>query len=58
MAGLSMGSEELLVPIDDGSFRVGSAEQEPERIRFKAVAEGRALRANLSGCDYYRFFTP
>jgi D-alanyl-D-alanine carboxypeptidase len=54
----SWGGEEVLVALDDGTFRVGSAEHGPERIRFEAIVEGRALRANLSGGEYYRFFTP
>jgi hypothetical protein len=33
-------------------------ERLPERLRFDAVVDGVALRANLSGCDYYRSFTP
>jgi D-alanyl-D-alanine carboxypeptidase len=52
------GGEEPLAPLDDGTFRVGGEEHSPERIRFGAVVEGQALRANLSECDYYRFFTP
>lgn len=45
------GEEEPLVPRADGSFGVGET---PERLRFDAVVGGRALRANLSGGDYYR----
>ncbi len=52
------GEEELLVPLGDGLFRVGADERSPERLRFDTVLDGRALRANLSGCDYYRTFTP
>lgn len=47
-----------LVPLPDGSFRVGSDKGSPERARFDTVVDGRALRVNLSGCDLYRFFTP
>ena len=39
-----------------GAFRVG--ERTPERISFDSVVSGRALRATLSGCAYYRVFTP
>jgi CubicO group peptidase (beta-lactamase class C family) len=49
--------ESPLVPLPDGSFRVGEDERGPERIRFDTVVDGQALRAILSGCDYYRFFT-
>jgi CubicO group peptidase (beta-lactamase class C family) len=51
------GDEELLTPLDDGSFRLGD-ERSPERLCFDQVVEGQALRATLSGCHYYRFFTP
>lgn len=47
------GQEEPLTRLPGGAFRVG-AEWSPERLRFDAVVEGRALRANLSGADYYR----
>ena len=45
------------MPLGDGLFGVGD-ERVPERLRFDAVVEGKALRANLSGCDYYRSFSP
>ncbi len=52
------GDEQELAPLDDGSFRIGDNARSPGRIRFDAVANGRALRANASGCDYYLVFTP
>ena len=52
------GDEEVLVPLGDGVFRIGHDEHIPERLRFDNILSGRALRANLSGCDYYRTFTP
>lgn len=55
------GEEERLVPLGDpgaGRFRVGEDEASPERIRFDTLLDGEALRATLSGGDYYRFFTP
>ena len=52
------GDEAVLVPLGDGVFRVGEDERSPERLRFDAILSGKALRANLSGCDYYRTFTP
>jgi D-alanyl-D-alanine carboxypeptidase len=51
------GDEKPLTPLDDGSFRLGD-EHSPERLRFDQVVDGQALRATLSGCHYYRFFTP
>jgi CubicO group peptidase (beta-lactamase class C family) len=47
------GPEDPLAPFDEVDFRVGE-EWSPERLRFDAVVDGRALRANLSGADYYR----
>jgi len=46
--------EQPLVPSHDGLFRVGEDPGSPETLRFDAVAEGRALRAWLSGWPYYR----
>jgi hypothetical protein len=47
------GPKDPLTPLADADFRVGE-EWSPERLRFDAVVDGRALRANLSGVDYYR----
>ncbi len=52
------GSETVLVPLGDGSFRVGEDERLPERLRFGMVVGGKAIRAELSGGAYYRTFTP
>lgn len=46
--------EQPLLPAPDGAFRVGDDPCSPEELRFDAVAEGRALRAWLSGWPYYR----
>ena len=35
-------------------FRLGEEEWSPERLRFDAFVDGRALRANLSGETYFR----
>jgi D-alanyl-D-alanine carboxypeptidase len=48
------GLEESLESLADETFRVGEEDWSPERLRFDAVVDGEALRANLSGCDYYR----
>jgi D-alanyl-D-alanine carboxypeptidase len=50
--------EQPLVPLSDGSFRAGAAETSPERVRFDAVVDGKALRAVLSDGHYERDFTP
>ena len=52
------GTAEALMPLDDGSFRVGADEEAPETLRFDAIVDGRALVAEYSGCPYYRAFTP
>jgi len=44
--------------VQDNLFRVGEKAHWPERIRFDSLVNGHALRANLSGQDYYRAFTP
>ena len=51
------GHEEQLLPAGDGSFQLSDVNT-PEFIRFDAFVNGEAWRANLSGCEYYRFFTP
>jgi D-alanyl-D-alanine carboxypeptidase len=52
------GEEAVLVQLGDGLFRVGEDERIPERLCFDTILDGQALRANLSGCDYYCTFTP
>ncbi len=52
------GDEEVLVALGSGVFRIGHDDRSPERLCFDTILGGRALHANLSGCDYYRTFTP
>jgi hypothetical protein len=47
------GLELTLEPLSDGSFRVDD-EWSPERMRFDAIVDGKALRAELTGESYYR----
>lgn len=47
------GGEESLEELASGEFRVGETPS-PERVRFDAIADGKALRANLGGQDFYR----
>jgi hypothetical protein len=49
---------EQLVELADGSFRIGADERSPERVRFDVVINSVAVRATISGCGYYRTFTP
>jgi CubicO group peptidase (beta-lactamase class C family) len=46
--------EQPLLASPDASFRVGDDPGNPEGLRFDTVADGRALRAWLSGWPYYR----
>jgi D-alanyl-D-alanine carboxypeptidase len=52
------GDEDSLLPLGGNLFRLGAAPYSPERVRFDQVVDGHALCATLSGCAYYRFFTP
>lgn len=52
------GAETELVQLEPGLFRVGSDERSAERLRFADVVNGSALRANLTGVDFFRTFTP
>ena len=52
------GLAQSLVPVRDAAFRIGEDEQSPECISFDTITNDQALRANFSGCDYYRAFTP
>ena len=51
------GGHDVLAPLDDGQFRIGEDPSSPETIQFDSLASGRALRAILSGCPYYRTYT-
>ncbi|MGH2535333.1 MAG: serine hydrolase domain-containing protein [Thermomicrobiales bacterium] len=50
--------EQPLIPLADGSFQSGEGPCQPERIHFDTIVDGRALRATLSGADYYRVSEP
>lgn len=52
------GNSDPLAPVTDSRFRIGSDELSPETLEFSAIADGRALRADYSGCPYYRTFEP
>ena len=51
---MAWGDDKPLTRLGETEFRVGGDEWSPERLRFDAVVDGRALRANLSGESYYR----
>jgi D-alanyl-D-alanine carboxypeptidase len=48
------GSEWPLMPLSDRVYRVGREEWWPERVRFDAIVDGVALRADYCGETYYR----
>ena len=50
------GNTEPLTPLSEGRFRIGSDRLTPETLEFSAMAGGRALRADYTGCPYYRTF--
>jgi hypothetical protein len=52
------GREEKLISKAERTFRIGEDEGSPEFLKFDQIAAGQALRANFSGCYFYRFFTP
>ncbi len=52
------GDEEELVSAGPGEFRLASGALAAETLRLDTVVRGQALRANLSGVDFYRTFTP
>jgi len=51
------GGERMLVEIEPGIFQIGE-EETAERLRLFEVVGGRALRAQVSGAEFFRFFTP
>ncbi len=53
-AQMAWGDDKPLTRLGEAEFRVGEEDWSPERLRFDAVVDGRALRANLSGEMYYR----
>jgi hypothetical protein len=50
------GDETKMEPLGPAMFKEEG--ESSERLHFDGVVDGKALRANLSGVDYYRVFTP
>jgi hypothetical protein len=48
------GDDEPLTALGDGGFRLGSDPASPERVRFRAVVEGRPMQAVVSGWPFDR----
>jgi len=55
---LPWGLVEPLIPLAGECFRIGQDSRSPETLRIHTMVDGRALRADFSGCPYYRTFTP
>jgi CubicO group peptidase (beta-lactamase class C family) len=53
-ASCSWGDDKPMTRIGEVEFRVGEEEWSPERLRFDAFVDGKALRAKFSGESYYR----
>ncbi len=51
-------TELTLVPLADGSFRVGAEGWRPDRLSFDAIVEGKAQRALYNGVAWHRTFEP
>lgn len=51
------GNAEALTPLGDGSWRYGSDEWSPERVRFDGTIDGRPTRMLLSGLPFVRRFS-
>lgn len=54
---LYVDGREELVPLEDGTFKVGTNPHAPERVSFDVVINGTALRATYDGEVFARFFT-
>ena len=52
------GNTSPLIALGGCRFRIGPDLLSPENLTFSAIADGKALRADYSGCPYYRTFDP
>lgn len=52
------GTEEPMMMLEDGTFRVGSDKRCPERIEFREIFKGKAMMAVRSGGHYDRVSSP
>jgi len=55
---LLLDGEQPILQIRMGTFRLPGEISGAERISFDTVVDGKALRMNYSGIDFYRTFTP
>jgi len=49
--------EQVLIPVAEEEFRVGSDETSPDHISFSAIVNGQAQKMTFAGAAYYRTFT-
>ena len=54
---LYLSGQQRLTPRPDGTFGLGEPDQ-PDRISFETIIDGRAMRASYSGIIFRRTFTP
>jgi D-alanyl-D-alanine carboxypeptidase len=50
--------EQVLIPVAEEEFRVGSDEVSPDHISFSAIVNDQAQKMTFAGAAYYRTFTP
>ncbi len=55
---LTLDGELPLVPVEPGVFRPDGDSGSIERITFDTLIDGKTIRANYSGIDFFRTFTP
>ena len=55
---LLIDGDQPLTQIEPGVFRPEGDSSSAERIEFDTVLNGKAMRINYSGIDFYRTFTP
>jgi len=55
---LLIDGEQPLTQIEPGVFRPDGETNAAERITFDNVVNGKAMRVNYSGIEFYRTFTP
>ena len=55
---LILDDQQFLVPLGPGVFQPQGDINSAERITFDTLVNGKAMRLNFSGIDFYRTFTP
>jgi len=55
---LLVGGDQPLAPVEPRVFRPADDPSDADRITFDTIGEGRAMRMNYSGIEFFRSFTP